>query len=219
MTLYMIGIGLNDAKDITLKGLEIIKKCAFVYLESYTSLLQCPIDDLEELYGRKIIEADREYVEKKAGLILDKALDEDVAFLVIGDVFGATTHTDLFLRAEKEGVDIEVINNASVLNAVGIVGLELYKYGKVTSIPYPMKGFNPLSFYGVLEENLKIGAHTLLLLDIKADEAQFMTVNEGISRLIEAEENFKKGIISWDTKAIGIARLGGKAKILPGTLK
>jgi len=36
---YIIGLGLADAKDITVNGLEIIKKCHRVYLESYTSIL------------------------------------------------------------------------------------------------------------------------------------------------------------------------------------
>lgn len=37
--LYFIGLGLGDAKDISVKGLEAIKKCKRVYLEAYTSLL------------------------------------------------------------------------------------------------------------------------------------------------------------------------------------
>jgi len=37
MTLFMIGLGLNDEKDITVKGLETVKKCDFLYLEDYTS--------------------------------------------------------------------------------------------------------------------------------------------------------------------------------------
>lgn len=36
---YVIGIGLGDAKDITVKGLEIVKKASRVYLEAYTSIL------------------------------------------------------------------------------------------------------------------------------------------------------------------------------------
>lgn len=36
---YVIGLGLGDAKDVTVKGLEIIKKCDRVYLEAYTSIL------------------------------------------------------------------------------------------------------------------------------------------------------------------------------------
>ena len=38
---YVIGLGLGDPKDVTVKGLEIIKKCERVYLESYTSILTC----------------------------------------------------------------------------------------------------------------------------------------------------------------------------------
>lgn len=36
---YIIGLGLGDCKDISVKGLEIIKKCDRVYLEAYTSIL------------------------------------------------------------------------------------------------------------------------------------------------------------------------------------
>ena len=37
--LYLVGLGLGDAKDITLRGLEIVKEAERVYLEAYTSLL------------------------------------------------------------------------------------------------------------------------------------------------------------------------------------
>src|SRR3989338_5795748 len=66
MTLYFIGIGLNDAKDISIKGLEIVKNCEKVYLENYTSVLNCKISELEKLYGKKIVLADRDMVEKNA---------------------------------------------------------------------------------------------------------------------------------------------------------
>ena len=49
--LYIIGIGLSDEKDISVKGLEAVKKCSKVYLESYTSLLQCSLEDLEKFYN------------------------------------------------------------------------------------------------------------------------------------------------------------------------
>lgn len=37
--LYLIGLGLGDAKDITVKGLEVVQQCSRVYLEAYTSIL------------------------------------------------------------------------------------------------------------------------------------------------------------------------------------
>lgn len=37
--LYLIGLGLGDATDITVKGLQAVKSCSRVYLEAYTSIL------------------------------------------------------------------------------------------------------------------------------------------------------------------------------------
>lgn len=37
--LYIIGLGLYDERDITVRGLEAVKKCTRVYLEAYTSIL------------------------------------------------------------------------------------------------------------------------------------------------------------------------------------
>lgn len=37
--LYFIGLGLADEKDITVKGLEIVKRADRVYLEAYTAIL------------------------------------------------------------------------------------------------------------------------------------------------------------------------------------
>ena len=36
---YVIGLGLGGAEDITVKGLEIVKRAERVYLEAYTSVL------------------------------------------------------------------------------------------------------------------------------------------------------------------------------------
>ncbi len=208
MTLYMIGIGLCDEQDITLKGLAAIKTCEKVYLESYTSLLQVPLENLEKLYGKKITLADRQTVERRAYEILEDAKKYNVAFLVVGDVFGATTHTDLYLRAKAEHIHIEVINNVSILNAIGIVGLELYKYGKTTSIPFQTESFNPETPYLVIKENQRAGLHTLVLLDLRPLEKRYMTVNEGLLYLKKIEEKLQEGIITKDTKVIGCARLG-----------
>lgn len=37
--LYLIGLGLADEKDITVKGLEIVRRASRVYLEAYTAIL------------------------------------------------------------------------------------------------------------------------------------------------------------------------------------
>ena len=37
--LYIIGLGLYDEQDITVRGLAAVKSCKRVYLEAYTSIL------------------------------------------------------------------------------------------------------------------------------------------------------------------------------------
>lgn len=37
--LYLVGLGLADETDITVRGLEIVKKAERVYLEAYTAIL------------------------------------------------------------------------------------------------------------------------------------------------------------------------------------
>ena len=44
---------------------------------------------------------------------------------MVGDPFGATTHSDLLLRAKEKGVKTKAIHNASIMNAVGCVGLQV----------------------------------------------------------------------------------------------
>jgi diphthine methyl ester synthase len=44
--LYLVGLGLADETDITIKGLEIVKTADRVYLEAYTSILLVPKEKL-----------------------------------------------------------------------------------------------------------------------------------------------------------------------------
>lgn len=37
--LYLVGLGLADETDITVKGLEVVKNAERVYLEAYTAVL------------------------------------------------------------------------------------------------------------------------------------------------------------------------------------
>ncbi|PFX24542.1 Diphthine synthase [Stylophora pistillata] len=221
--LYLVGLGLGDAKDITVKGLEVVKKADYVFLEAYTSILCVGKDVLvkenvtfgeelltglrsivEEFYGCKIQLADRETVEQNSDLILEHAKEKDVAFLVVGDPFGATTHTDLVLRAHQMNIRYQVIHNASIMNAVGCCGLQLYNFGETVSIVLWTDNWKPDSFYDKIASNRKQGLHTLCLLDIKVKEQslenlmrgrkvyeppRYMSVNEAVSQLLEVVRN------------------------------
>lgn len=225
---YLIGLGLGDPKDVTVKGLEIIKKCERVYLEAYTSILSCGKEALEEFYGRELIIADRELVEQGADDILAHADTEDIAMLVVGDPFGATTHTDLILRAKNSGIKFDVIHNASIMNAVGCCGLQLYSFGETVSIPYWSDTWKPDSFYDKIKANVDHGLHTLCLLDIKVKEPtlesltkkkreymppRFMSVAEAADQLYQIirkkrEEGTQTLAYTEQSLFVGVARVG-----------
>ena len=212
--LYLIGIGLNDEKDITVKGLEAVKKSKEIYLEVYTSKLQIPIERLEEFYGKKIIRATRTFVEQDIDSLLEKGKKEDVALLIIGDALSATTHTDLLQRAREKNVSVQVIHNASVLTAVGITGLQLYKFGKTTSIPFEEGNYQPETPYDVLRENLSLGYHTLLLLDLRPLEDRFMTVPDAIRYMLKLELRRNQKVFTENMNVIGVARLGSEKPLI-----
>ena len=86
--LYLVGLGLADETDITVKGLQTVKAAERVYLEAYTSILLVDTARLEAYYGRPVITADREMVESSSDDILSEADTKDVVFLVVGDPFG-----------------------------------------------------------------------------------------------------------------------------------
>lgn len=49
--LYLVGLGLADETDITVKGLEIVKRAERVYLEAYTAILMVPKETLVSLFA------------------------------------------------------------------------------------------------------------------------------------------------------------------------
>ena len=235
MVLYLIGLGLCNEKDITVKGLEYIKQSDYIYMEYYTSILGIDSTKLEEYYGKKIILADREMIEIGFDKeILEKAKSSKVSLLVVGDPFSATTHIDLYLRCIHEGVKVEVVNNASILNSIGITGLSLYRFGKTVSIPFFTEKWRPYSFYDKICRNYKNDLHTLILLDIKVKEIseenlakgkkiyekpRFMTVNQALEELLEASEKSEivledKGLINEDNLCYGVARIGSENQII-----
>ena len=77
---------------------------------------------------------------------ISKDPENDYSFLVVGDPFCATTHSDLFLRAIKLGIKVQVVHNASIMNAIGATGLMLYRFGETVSIPFYQGNWRPYSF-------------------------------------------------------------------------
>jgi diphthine methyl ester synthase len=208
--LYFIGLGLGDFEDITIKGLKAIESCSKVFLERYTSILggnETYKNDLETFYKKEIILADRTMVEERSEDIIDCAVSQNVAFLVVGDPFGATTHTDLVLRCHEKKIPYKIIHNASIMNAIGCCGLQLYNFGETVSFCFWIDNWRPKSYFIKICENRQRGLHTLCLLDIKVKEksvenlikgrdiyepARFMSVETGCIQLIDIIKEAKE---------------------------
>ncbi len=176
--LYLIGLGLNG-KGLSFEGIEAIEKCEKIYLENYTVDFPYSVEDLEKIAGNKIINANRELVESNR--IIEEAKKENIALLVYGSPLTATTHITLIQEAKKQKVRYQIIYNASVFDGVAETGLQLYKFGKITSIP----NFEAESFIETIKENQKINAHSLILIDIGLG---FRNALERLGKLMEREK-------------------------------
>ncbi|MCK4327307.1 MAG: diphthine synthase [Candidatus Diapherotrites archaeon] len=206
--LYLIGLGLWDEKDITVKGLEIAKKCDEVYLEEYTSVLKgSSKEKLEELVGKELPLLAREDLEQDTAW-MDEAKEKDVALLVGGDPLVCTTHADLLMRAWEKGIETRVVHNASIFSAVAESGLQIYKFGKTATVTFWEENFRPTSFYDAVKENSARGLHTLLLLDIKGERQ--MTPSEAIGVLTEIDSSFG------GREVVAMSRVGGDTGIVFG---
>jgi len=217
MVLYIIGIGLAESGDITVKGLDAARNSNNVYLDSYTSPLLYPVANLEKKIGKKIILADRKMVEQEPEeTILKGAKEGNNAFLVVGDALSATTHIDLMMRAQKLGIETEIIHNASILTAVAETGLQLYKFGKTASIPFPdeKSSYLPNTPYDILKQNKSIEAHTLFLLDLNPQENKFMTIAEAINYLLKVELTRGERVFITDMLCVACSCLGSKNQII-----
>lgn len=209
---YLVGLGLFDEKDISLKGLECLKNVDKIYAEFFTSrLFGSSFEAIENLIGKEIEVLVRGEVEEESKFI-EEAKDNDVALITGGDPLIATTHSEFLVQCAKKGIKYEVIHGSSILSsAPAISGLQAYKFGKVTTIPFPDYNFYPKSPYEAIEENLRMNMHTLVLLDIQAHKERYMSVNEGLEYLMNIKNDLDHGgLITEDTLAIGIARVGSK---------
>ncbi len=210
--LTFVGLGLYDELDVSIKGLEAVKKADLIYAEFYTSrLMGASVEDLERFYGRKIQLLSRSDVEIDPSWLLI-ARDKDVVLLVGGDPMVSTTHLDLRLRAIELGIKTRVVHSSSIVTAIsGLTGLQNYRFGRSTTIPFPYtsrgKRILPETPYIVLKENLERNLHTMLFLDIQDEKLRYMTVNESVELLLEIERNMGESLLEKQL-GIGIARAG-----------
>lgn len=203
--LTFIGLGLYDERSITVEGQDALRDADAAFAEFYTSrLIGASVEDLEAYHDVSIGVRERAGVEQDPDPILEAAERGDVAFLTAGDTMISTTHVDLRLRAHERGIETRVIHAPTAETAASsLTGLQNYRFGKATTLPFPWAhGADgvPQSVIDTIEDNGERGLHTLVYLDIKAEEGEYMTAGTAAALLAE----------HWDADALGVvvARAG-----------
>jgi diphthine synthase len=208
--LTFVGLGLYDERSITVEGRDAIRAADRVFAEFYTSRLAgATVADLEAYHDIDIEVRDREGVEREPGPVLDAAESGDAVFLTAGDTMIATTHVDLRLRAHERGIDSRVVHGTTAAAAAAsLTGLQNYRFGKATTLPFPYAHGGddvPGSVLDTVDANRERGLHTLCFLDIKvghdrADGDEYMTASTAAGLLTDAGRG--------DDLGVAVARAG-----------
>ncbi|MEF8771067.1 diphthine synthase [Halodesulfurarchaeum sp.] len=186
--LSFVGLGLYDERSVPVDGREKIREADAVFAEFYTSeLVAATVTDLESYHDVSIKVRDRAGVEQDPAPILDAAESGTAVFLTAGDPTVSTTHVDLRLRAHERGLDTQIVHAPTVQTAAsGLTGLQNYRFGKATTIPFPWAHGGdgvPQSVIETIEDNLERGLHTIAYLDIKAESDDLLSGSEAASLL------------------------------------
>lgn len=206
--LWFIGLGLGDERDVSRRAIDVLRTCTTVFAEEYTATWSAhAFDRLAQEIARPIHPLSREEVEGEARVLSALSAGTRVAFLAVGDPFGATTHLALRLAAEKAGHATFYLPNASILTAApGVLGLIPYRFGRTVSLPFPEPGFQPTSPLEAIQRNRAAGLHTLLLLDLRPSEGRFLSASEALRVLSERDAN--RSVFAPSLKVAVLARVG-----------
>lgn len=208
--LTFVGLGLHDERSVTVEGRDAIRDADRVFAEFYTSKLAgTTVDRLADHHDVDIEVRDRSGVEQDPEPILQAAESGHVAFLTAGDPMIATTHVDLRLRAHDRGIDQEIVHGVTAQAAASsLTGLQNYRFGPSTTLPFPdAHGADglPGSVTGTIDDNADRDLHTLVFLDIKADDDRYMTAARGANLLSERYP---------DRLAVAVAQAGSPEPIV-----
>jgi diphthine synthase len=210
--LTLIGLGLYDEKDLTLRGIEVAQAAKKAYVELYTSKWHGSLKNLEKLVGKKIKILNRKDLEENSKKILDEAKKQSIVIFVPGDPLVATTHTTLIMDAKAAGIKVSIIHNASIVSAIAESGLHIYKFGPMVTVPFPEKTKNklPESIYETIKTNKARGLHTLCLLDVVDEEKKYMMPAQAVKILLELEDKRKEGVFTGDVEIVILGKVGSK---------
>ena len=210
--LLLVGLGLETG-DLSVRAADAVRGCVKVYLDGYTVHISSSYREyLRNAFG-EIEEVERSDLEEESYAIINISKSEKVAVLVGGDPLVATTHRTLLKQAEEAGVDVKIYHGASIFSAaIGESGLDIYKFGRTTTVPFWSEKYKPVSFIDVIKLNLSNKEHTLLLLDIKAGGIA-MSLNEAFDILRSAERASGQSVIS-GRQIVALADVGADGQFI-----
>ncbi len=213
--LVFVGLGLGD-RGISLAGVDAIKASDATYFERYTSPPSpALLADLEAATGKKVLTVRREFVEDGRE-ILEKASASRVVLAVQGDPMIATTHNDLRVRATSRGIRTSVIHGATIpAAAASESGLHYYKFGGTITFTMASASHHQ-DVYQRIHRNLLEGQHTLVLLEYDVENGIGVEPALVFERLLDAEKNFNRGVLSEGTLAVVLGRVGMKDEAVVG---
>jgi diphthine synthase len=206
--LWFVGLGLDDERGLSARALEALRACDRLFAEEYTATAPPgTMERLAALVGHPIERLDRAHLESERPVVDALADSARVGLIVVGDPFAATTHVALRIAVEKAGHTWRYLPNASILTAAaGFLGLMHYRFGRPVSLPLPAPGFEPRSPLERIEANRAAGLHTLLLLDLRPSEGEFLTASQAL-RLLRARDP-DRGLLPDGSPVAVAARVG-----------
>lgn len=215
--LRFIGLGITGPDSLSEKTCQVISNSDIVYLEQFTSPMpESDVQKIRQLVKGSFKLAPRWLVEDGKE-ILENARSNQVALLSYGDPYIATTHIELRMRAIQEKIQTATIHASSAITSlVGECGLHYYKVGKTVTI---MSGIPSTTAYHTIFENLKLGNHTVVLLEYNQNENFFLDPKEALQSLLESEKEQIRKVISESTYAVVASRIGQEnQKIVAGRI-
>src|SRR3989442_5995800 len=111
--LVFIGLGLDDEKGVTLRGLDEAQSSDIMYAERYTSgFSDTSLDAIEKLVGKTVHRLTRKEVEDGESILAAAYRGKD-AFLIAGGPLASTTPLDLRIRAASRNVPTRIVHVVS----------------------------------------------------------------------------------------------------------
>lgn len=221
MALYFVGLGVANIKDISIRGLELIKESDLIFLENYTNLFESSKEEIEKIINKKIKILSRKELEEEYEKILELAKNKKVCILVFGEPFFATTHVFLRNEALKRKIEVKIAHSSCSLCSIFSFGISCYKIGKIVTIPLKSKISDyPKSIYEFIKQNKNKKLHTILLLDIDVEKKEFLKPKDALNFLIEMEREFKENVINENDLVAIISKIGyNEEKLFFGKIK